>query len=275
MKFNKKLVTCGLILFILTWTGNIIYYKNQILKEPLFMKHYYDIDNSRGEFRLSYIDNINSKDRVISIMFPEIGRQFYCSELSQNTDRRYYALKTIKIDFPNENMNVLPKEFQNKLITKAEVMLSNGKNINVDLGKIYIHSDETKENHLKTFGTTGSSDYTGSQLFNADRDIKVIGIKGKIYEEIKDVLRVSIEGKNLSDITFPINLKKGEPFDISYAFKFNKNDIRKNNAYLFTLDILTEDFQGNKGVTTCYLGYNSYSPHNYDIKTLKNSKGGE
>lgn len=275
MKFNKKLVTCGLILFILTWTGNIIYYKKQVLKEPLFMKHYYDIDNNRGELRLSYIDNINSKNKVVSIMFPEIGQQFYCQEVWENSDRRYYVLKTIQVNLKNKDTNKIAKEFENKIITQAEVILFNGEKLNVNLGKIYIYREETKENHLKTFGTTGSSDYTGSKLFNADRDIKIIGIKGKIYEEIKDVLQVSIEGKNLSAITFPINLKKGDPFDISYAFKFNKNDVRKNNAYSFTLDILTEDFQGNKGVTTCNLGYNSYSPHNYDIKTLKNSKGGE
>lgn len=275
MKFNKKLVACGLILFILTWTGNIIYYKNQILKEPLFMKHYYDIGNGMGDFMLSYIDNINSKNKVISIMFPEIGQQFYCQEVRENSHRRYYVLKTIQVNLINKDTKKIPKEFENKIITQAEVMLSNGKTINVDLGKIYIHGYEAKENYLKQFGSTGSSDYTGSRLFNADRDIKVTGIKGKIYEELKDVVQISIEGKNISDITFPINLKTGEPFDISYAFRFNKNDIRKNNAYSFTLDILTEDFQGNKGVTTCYLEYNSYAPHNYDVKSLKNSKGGQ
>ncbi len=275
MKFNKKLVTCGLILFIVTWTVNIIYYKKQVLREPLFMKHYYDIGNGMGDFMLSYIDNINSKNKVISIMFPEIGQQFYCQEIWEDSDRRYHVLKTIQVSLNDKDSKKIPKEFENKIITQAEVMLSNGERFNVDLGKIYIHGDETKESHLKPYGTAGSSDNTGSRFFNVDSDMKVIGIKGKIYEELKDVVQISIEGKNISDITFPINLKTGENFDISYAFRFDKKDIRKNNAYLFTLDILTEDFQGNKGVTTCYLEYNSYAPHNLDVKSLKNSKGGQ
>jgi len=275
MKFNKKLVTCGLILFILTWTGNIIYYKNQILKEPLFMKHYYDIGNGIGDFMLSYIDNINSKNKVVSIMFPEIGQQFYCQEVWANSDRRYHVLKTIQVNLNNKDTNKIAKEFENKIITQAEVMLFNGEKLNVNLGKIYIHSEETKENQLKSRGSSASNNNTQSTFFDADRDIKIIGIKGKIYEELRDVLQVSVKGKNLSDSAFPVNIKSGENFDISYAFKFNENDIRKNNAYSFTLDILTEDSQGNKGVATCYLQYNSCFPRNYDVKVLKNSREGE
>lgn len=78
MKINKNIVISLIVLLILFWTLNIIYYKKQVLKEPLFVKHYYDIKKGTGDFQLYYIQNINSKDRVVSITIPHEIKSRLC-----------------------------------------------------------------------------------------------------------------------------------------------------------------------------------------------------
>jgi hypothetical protein len=75
MKLNKRLTALGIVLLILVWAGNITYYKKHVLTEPLFIKHYYDIKKGMSSFRLFYIQNINSKDSITSIVLPEISNQ--------------------------------------------------------------------------------------------------------------------------------------------------------------------------------------------------------
>lgn len=274
---NKKMVIWGLLLLGLLWSGNIIYYEKQVLKEPLFIKHYYDIKKGM-RFQLCYIQNINSKDKVISIVFPEIGQQpVNFNEYDSNINRRYYMLKTILVDIPNGVINEIPEEYKNKVITKARICFSNGKVLNVQLGKIYLYSDEIERIDLEP-SVSSRKDNTGSAIFMADKDINVIGINSKFYEEIKDILKISIDGKPLSNITFPIKLKQGECLSVSYGVIFNKDDIRVSDAYNFTIDVLTEDLLGNKGRSSCSVILESRSPEdfiNVDIDALKTDRGRE
>lgn len=278
MKLNKKMIAFGMALLVVLWTGNIIYYEKHAIKEPLFIKHYYDVDKGTGSFRLYYVQNINSKDKVINIALPEIGQQYVnFTELEQgNSDGRYYTLKTIMVNIFNADMDKIPDEYKNKLITKAKISFSNGKTMDVNLGKIYLYSDKNKNQDLKQRGMSASNDDTGSNTFYADKDTSITGINSRFYEEIKDVLQISINGKPLSNITFPIKLKAGEIIDVSYAFNFNnKKDIRLNNAYNLSFDILTEDSQGNKGSSPCFIDFYPNFPEYINIDALKNNKGVE
>jgi len=272
MKLSKKKIILGVVFLVLLWAGNIIYYEKHVLKEPLFINHYYNLKTGMNDFRLYYIQNINSQDRVISIVFPEIGQQFLnFSELDGNSDsnRRYYMLKTITVNLFNGG-NEIPEEYKNKVITKAQICFSSGKKVNTDLGKIYLDNNEIEKIDLKQSSTSSSSDNTGSSTFIANKDINVTGINSKFQEELKDILQINIDGIPLSKMAFPIKLKAGTDLNLSYSFIFNKNDIRKNNAYFFTLDLLTEDFQGNKGTSSCFVNYCAQDPAEFDIDVIKN-----
>ena len=93
MKLNKKLVAFGLVLLVLFWIGNIVCYQKHVLKEPLFLKQYYDDKMVTGDFQLYYIQNINDNVTVANIIFPEIGNQSYFFNDNgsyTSTDRKYY-----------------------------------------------------------------------------------------------------------------------------------------------------------------------------------------
>lgn len=278
MNLNKKLIVIGMVLLIVLWTGNIIYYEKHAIKEPLFIKHYYDVNISGDIFKLYYVQNINSKDKIINIVLPEIGQQYinFAEYDMGNTNGPYYKLKVLMININNGSNNKIPDEYKNKFITKAQITFSNGKTMNVNLGKIYLYSDKNNSGDLVQRGVTETTDSNGSTILYANKDINITGINSRFYDGLKDVLKINIGGVPLSKITFPIKMKAGETIDVSYAFNFNnKNDIRLNNAYNLTFNILMEDSQGKKGSSHCLIDFYPYSSDNININVLKDDKGVE
>lgn len=275
MKFNKNYIILGSAMLVLCWTLNIAYYQNKVLKEPLFINHYYDIPQDMNSFDLYYIQNLSSKNEITSIIFPGIGTQHMNFTVTDvNSDKRYYMLKNIRINILNGSDNHIPKEYKNKVITKALIEFSDGKTMNVNLGKIYLFRNELAAGDFKFYSASSSSDNTGSSNFTANKDLKITGIGGRFNEEVKDILEIKVNNKLLSDIKFPINLKKGEILYINYGFNFDRNLIKQNNAYSFCLNILTEDLSGNKGSTPCFLNMHMQSPEYFNIDILKNNGGG-
>ena len=275
MNYNKKYIILGSAILVLCWTLNISYYQNKVIKEPLFINHYYDIPQGMNSFDLYYIQNLSSQSEITSIIFPEIGPQnMNFTDTDVNSDKRYYMLKNIKINISNGSDSDMPEEYKNKVITKALIAFSDGKTMNVNLGKIYLFSDELLGRAFKFYSASSSSDNTGSSNLIADKDLKVTGIDGRFNKEVKNILEIKLNNKLLSDIVFPLKLKKGEILYINYGFNFNGNLIMQNNAYSFPLNVLTEDLSGNKGSTPCYFNMHMQSPEYFDIDALKN-KGGE
>lgn len=70
MNLNKKFAAIGLTLLIFSWVGNIFFYEKHIIKEPIFIKQYYDLQGRVNNVPLYYIQDINSQDQVQNIEFP-------------------------------------------------------------------------------------------------------------------------------------------------------------------------------------------------------------
>lgn len=279
MNLNKRVIVIGLVLLIVLWAGNIIYYEKHVIKEPLFIKHYYDVDIKGDIVNLYYLQSTTSKDKIINITFPEIEQKYieFTENDIDNSKGPYYRLKALNINVNNGSNNEVSDEYTNKVITRANITFSSGKTMNVNLGEIYLYnSDKNKTSYLKREMQSSSSDNTGGTTFYTDKDIYITGINNRFYNDIGDILEISIDGTRLSDVKFPIELDAEQSINIAYAFKFsNKNDIRLNNAYHLVFNLSTEDSRGNKGSTPCFIDFYPSSSDNLNINALKNSKGVE
>jgi hypothetical protein len=285
IRLNKNLIVFGLTLLLTCWVGNLIYYQNHILKKPLFLKHYYDIPEGMNDFWLYYIQNINDKSQVSGIRFPNIDNQYlYVTEYDEGSDNRYYKLKKLYIKIYDGDIKYLPKKYRNRLITKARIEFSDGKVMNVNLGKIYLYNNKSQGSNLESQkgyssnyapGIPKNSSYSnsGGNSFIADKDIKVIGISSPFKQEIKDILKIYINGRPLPSIKFPISIKKNDKVSVNYVLNFDKKIIKQNNAYNFYLHVLTEDVKGHRGVEMCFINGNLSSPEDFDINALKNEQG--
>lgn len=274
MNIKRKYVLIGLVLLLIAWMGNVFYYQKHVLKEPLFIKHFYDIKQGMRHFNLYYIKNINSKDDVAYISFPEVDGLNLSSNVNyHNSDRRYYELKILTIIINEGKLEKIPDDLRNRVITKARVHLTNGKEMDVDIGKIYLYCDGAEQSKLKWKSGMGSSDNSGSTSFVSTENLKVYGVKYKFPELKDDVFDININETPLRDIKLPINIKKDDKLEVKYHLKFDDNDIRRNNAYNFSIDILTEDMEGNKGVDSEFANYWLQSPEEYDIDAMIRNGG--
>lgn len=269
MNYNKKGIILGLIFLAAAWAGNILYYNNHVLKEPVFIKHYYDLKNGMNTFQLYYIQNINSDQHVAAITFPELENQYVdFGENDWNSDHRYYKLKIINISLFRATPEDIPSQYKNKLITKAQVHFSDGKVMTVDLGRIYLYNDSSEKPSIFTANASSGSDNTGSVTFRTDGQIKIIGIITKFPELLDNPLKIRINNNSLMDIKFPIELRDMRTFDMNYSFNFEKKDMRNNYVYNFPVDILTEDSNGNRGYGSFFVSHWLQFPEQYDISSL-------
>lgn len=270
MKVNKKYILIGCILLLLCCLGNSIYYYSKILKEPLFIKNYYDVPQGMNSFNMYYIQNLNSQDKVESIIFPEVGQDAICfTENDRNSDNIYYKLKCLTVNLYDGALNQSPEKYRNKVLTKAQVKFSNGKTMNVNLGKIYLYSDEIHSNDLYCQSQSSSTDNTGNFSYKANQDMGIMNISSEFDYEMKDILQIYVNGKKLSSIDFPIVLLKDDTIDINYKFDYKQKPMMRNYSYFFGLKILTLDLQGNKGIVRSFINSNFQSPEDFDIDTLK------
>ncbi len=275
MNLNKKHVVIWIVLLVAVWAGNIFYYQRHVLKEPLFIKNYYDIREDYGFFRLIYIDNINSERNVTSIVFPEVGSEtINFTEQDYNSDNRYYRMKLINVKLEKDD-NIIRKKYLNKLITKAEVHLSDGKVINADIGKIYIsgNMDDSGAELFAAESTISSNNNTEQVTYRVSKDMKILSISSRFFEIMEDVLDIKLNKKPLKEISFPMELEKGDTLEIDYEFKFTDGDIRQNCAYNFPLYFMVEDMEGKKESRICGIDYWLQFPELYDINDLKEDRG--
>ena len=290
MKLNKKYIAIGLSFLVLCWIGNIIYYKDHVLKEPLFIKHYYDVEKGSRKINLFYIQNINSKNKITSIIFPEIGQQeLTFTESDGEVDNKYYMLKNVEAKIIDYNEEDIPDEYKNKVITKAQVQFSDGTTMSVNLGKIYLYSDVIEQEDLSVQYTKSYSYIDGSRTTSTSSttlgvhpnttlsggyEIKITGISSNFDEEIKDIIHIYVNEEPIDKDSFPIYLKKEDTISFGYAFDYS-NDIKKiNNAYFLKFNVLTEDPEGDKGSTSFNVYSNMPEPTNFDIHSLKADLGG-
>lgn len=273
MNLNKRFIVVGLILLIFSWAGNIFFYEKHIIKEPIFIKHYYDLQGRVNGIRLYYIQNINSQDRIENVTFPELGQDCISfDEWDGNSDNLYYKLKCISVNLYMGDENKIPDNLKNKVITKAKITFSNGKVMDEDIGKIYLSFDRMNKSTLTSEGSTSNSNNTGFSNNRATKDTKVMDIQTKFSDITGDVVEIKINKKLLKEVKFPLELKAGDNLEVSYGFKFNKGDIKRNNAYDFPIDILTEDTDGTKGHNLYFVNYWLQTPKEYDIQLIRTNR---
>lgn len=269
MNIRRKYVLLGFIFLSIAWAGNIFYYQKHILKEPLFIRQYCDVNQGRDSFNLYYISNISEKNEMAYITFPEIDSAYVRTEKwKHNSDNRYYNFNILNVKI-NEDLNgKIPDGIKNKVLTKARLHLRGGRTIDVNIGKIYLFCDETRYGGLQEKRSLASSNHTGSITFLSAEDLKISGVNTKFPELMNGTLEISINNLPLKDIRFPINVRRGESVNVHHKMQFNKDDINRNNSYDFSIYLLTENEAGERGANPVFINYWLQSPEEYDIPKM-------
>lgn len=269
MEIKRKYVVVGLILLALAWGGNIYVYQRHMLKEPVFLKHYYDLKPGIGIFWIYYIDNINPRDGVVSVTFPELEPGLVYSEIIETgRHNSYYSMKSIQVGIFEVNPSEVSEDSKEKVITKVRLHFDSGKTRDFNVGDIYINTFRPYKHNFDYTSAEMTSENSSSTKFSSSKTVRVYGTSSKYPELIDDLIEIRINGELLKNVKFPITVNMGETITVDYKFKFEEWDARKNNAYNFTFNLLTEDLMGEQGMESIRIDHYPQLPEKYVIDEM-------
>lgn len=263
---NNLILKYGLIIVLLFLIISIFFYIRFFLDEPVFLKHYYDLtirENMR--MNLHFITNSSDNRRISRIEFTQLPDDFAYIELDYftNINENGY-LRSQKFKHYNYNEISLlihalgdNESEESVVLDKAVVHYSDGKSQEADIGKIILHKNAKQTNVLTSVFTKGGNDNTSAEGFKSADNIIIEGIKSDLDDELKGIFELKMEGEDVRNLNYPVNILADETFRLESQFKFEPGDDRIYNVYDIHGRISTSDSQGNKG-TRIILNLNYY-----------------
>ena len=97
MKIKKFPLYIGIAIVLFSLIGNYAVFASKQLKDPIMLKHYYEIPASKGYvFNLHYINNRSDNVDILWVTIP--GIDFIISSYEgQTSTYRHYQVKTIAL----------------------------------------------------------------------------------------------------------------------------------------------------------------------------------
>lgn len=259
MGTHKKTWMIGGLILLILYLGNIWYYLEGSIQEPLFIKQYTEAElypnNNSESVEIPYII-AKGQGLVRDVSFPELSDEtFYLHQELMGREGRYelYALLIRERDLLHnvphlEAWSKDPTSSPIKL-TKMLVYAEDGTSREVDLGAIYLYpfQGEREEATLyKEKGISGSSNDTRI-IEKTEHMMLVDGYlhepTGPFMEKLTALFDISINDTPLEAITFPLALEAGKRITIHYE---SKDERLFTKTYRTGLNFEVEDEAGNK-----------------------------
>jgi len=229
----------GIVLIVLIWTANLVYFETQQLSEPLVLNSYYELHlREIVTFDIYYLMNKGDDNRLIQVILPE-GRSLRVD--SDNTESTYthHNLKRASVIMNKDDIEGLLDDGDYSF-TDVELKFSNGEKVNTEIGEIIIHQgqeDDLDDSPLQFSSGGSSNNNMGFTILSVKKPVVIHSLNYQWQEELKDFLQIyintsqetlaeiadvqrsnvspdklhtklfSMEGEKPSSDLFPINLK--------------------------------------------------------------------
>src|SRR5699024_2240912 len=141
--------------------------------------------------------------------------------------------------------NDIMGDFDRLEFNDARIYFNNGDIIDVDLGRIILHTVDEFGDYIETSSASSSSDGTSSSTNTLKEDIKLIQLESPLFKEAKNLYKIQIDGKDYEDI-FGIQYNKGDILRIESSFRTPENILDKYSQFDLQPRLYFEDSNGEK-----------------------------
>ncbi|RTR36293.1 hypothetical protein EKG37_01675 [Robertmurraya yapensis] len=239
---KERYLWIGLLLVVLSWGGNYLYFESKQLDEPIFMKHFYEqalpIRNEDEEvtdtnyyesegIQLTFYYLTNKYDNVDVVDVYIDGAEVYVdsggfdyeffgtSEPIHHVEQefRHYYLKSVTVGIhPEAFATGMPGDrwtFEN-----MEVYFDNQEMMTANIGKVALLINDSTPEILEQRMGSGSNDGQSKSVFVSLKPLTVEDISVPFANEISDVFKAKVD---IDDIELRKELEDGE--DIPSGFE--------------------------------------------------------
>ena len=275
MKLRNYVLYVGMAIVLISLIGNYLFFSVKQLKQPIMLKHYYDIPFQNGfMLELHYLVNRNEDVDIQMATVP--GTEIILSPTfeSHAETYRHYKLKTMYVRLEDYMLGNIPAE--SLRFNEITAHLSNGESVAMDIGEISFFKPTEAALQFKASG--GSSDNSGFYIVEAEKNIELSGINIPYFEDLKSALSLRLNqdqvelkksphrpgnslfsgGQPLRPDLFPITLQKGESLSINFQFSFKENDPIQRNFYQINGKLEEKKQNGPAFTTPFNLTYRPY-----------------
>jgi len=302
MQINKRILKTLLFVIGVIWLGNVIFYYSKKIDGPVFTYMYTEEPSFNS---LSYLMDENDKDKVDTIILPEIDNfEIKVSEennfnslfqgITGNTNNienrssdgsvRYNVYNIDLWTAQNSEGKQLESTQQDINITKIKYKTISGKEGECEIGKAISAKKETSQSYwdrpyhlFSPYGSYNASNgsYSSSagenrQIYKAMDDIKIVGIEGKMKNEALKYCCIKLNGKEIKEDSFPIDISRGEDVDISIEYYKNSVFYEK---YRGSFIVIGRDPEGTEEKINIYFSILNDKITYKDVENLLEKRG--
>ncbi|MFT4415059.1 hypothetical protein ACLM5H_14455 [Fredinandcohnia humi] len=200
----------SILIIILSYIGNYLFFESKQLAAPLFLDHYYETSiNIEGDNHLPFYYLANKSDFSTVSHVDINGETFYplstqyFNMWDTNTPQyeqefTHHYLKAVTLSIPSVNIqDNIPFEFSNMI-----VHFSDGKTIQADIGNVILHKSNPKPQVLETRYSGSSNQHRETKSFITLQPITIEDITVPFPEEIADevLVKVDLNQERLSEL---------------------------------------------------------------------------
>ncbi|RCX17020.1 hypothetical protein DFP94_11081 [Fontibacillus phaseoli] len=282
-----------------SWGGNLWVYYNSQLPEPVFFKHYIEVENSPGySFDLNYLENKSAKVKIQSIRIPELPNATVTPILVQNSyvHQNQGTMRTQIMDY-----DLLQPTFPEDgplVIHRVEAVFDDNSTKELEIGEIRVYNDLLKgDSPIQSTSGGSSSENAGYTRVKFTKDTVITEISSAYLPGLGDRLTVILEapsikhleqseiqfgsetthsGVPLSQIPFPLKFKKGDTASVTYKFDplQNADAMAKSEVYRFLLRMELQLDNGKKAAYPIFVQSDPYLSQREVAAIVKSRRSG-
>ncbi|WP_435921050.1 hypothetical protein [Paenibacillus sp. DYY-L-2] len=284
----RIVVIAVLVLSAGSWAGNLWIYNRSQLPEPVFFKHYIEIEYGEGaSFELAYLENKSAENHIQTIRIPELPE----AKIQPWTSYENYTHQVeglMRVSISNADMSGKPglTDGEPMIIRQVETFFDDGTSKIMDIGEIRVYAPGSEAEDVARYSSSGaSSEGTGYDRLKMLKDAELTGIVSGFMPQLADHWRfifdakqvrmldqntVSLEeiqvgseaaytGAPIEAIPYPVKLEADE--FVTLAYRMNVADhttvADQTDVYHLMFRMEMKDEEGN---TYRYPAHISYTP---------------
>ncbi|MCQ6267552.1 hypothetical protein M1K46_18110 [Fictibacillus sp. WQ 8-8] len=193
---REKWFWAGIILAVLSWIGNSLYYQSKQIEHPIFLKHYYEAADDGDQYlKFYYLANREDKQDLQSVrikdavVFPYSQDDFMAGENNPSVEQEYthQDLKVFTVSLKDMLSQMKNKEAFS--FNKMRVVMNNGQSFTAYIGHVTIHKIYKDDKILEEQIASGSN-FGDIGLFQALKPITLTSVSLPFEKETERLVSV-------------------------------------------------------------------------------------
>lgn len=286
---TRIVVIAILVLAAGSWAVNLWVYMRSQLPEPVFFRHFIEIEYGEGaSFELAYLENKSAEARIQTILVPELP-EAKVQPWTSNERYPHQDKGLMRVSILNADISGKPglTDTEPLIIRQVETFFEDGTSKTMDIGEIRIYAPGSGGAGVARYASSGaSSEGTGYDRLKMLKNAELTGITSGFMPQLPDqwgvifdaeqVRRLSQDtvhfeeiqvgseavytGAPIGSIPYPVKLEAGEFVTLAYRMNVTDKANITEITDVFQL-MLRLEMKDEKGNTYHYPAHISYTPN--------------